>query len=225
MNRAAVLCLVTMALAPSAGMSQQTSSAAAEWGAIVKCAALKNVDARHRCTDAVMRDAGLLSDEATERRQQFGLPSTAPAAAGSAAASAPASSAASAPAGRTTAASKVKSAAPAAMTAPAGADSTPSPAAARPAAAVAKAAPAAPAAGTADGSDSKRIDVTLAHVASARDGKLTLTTSEGAVWEELESDHIQPPRQGETLTVEKTVFGGYLCRVGKHVTFRCMRKS
>ena len=70
------------------------------------------------------------------------------------------------------------------------------------------------------------MDVTLARVEVAKDGRLTLTTSEGAVWRELENDPISPrPREGDALSIEKTAFGGYFCRMGKHVTFRCVRRT
>ncbi len=190
---AAAWSLVTLALAPIIGLSQQKSSAEDEWAAIVKCSAIKDVDARHLCTDAVMRGAGLLADDAVERRAQFGLSKSAPAASGAAVAATAAAQSAPAPAST------------AATVAPV-------------AAATVAAAPAA--------SDPKRMEVTLARVEVAKDGRLTLTTSEGAVWRELENDPISPrPREGDALTIEKTAFGGYFCRMGKHVTFRCVRRT
>jgi hypothetical protein len=224
MNRAvAALSLVTMALAPIAGLTQQKSSAEDEWAAIVQCAAIKNVDARHQCTDAVMRGAGLLGDAATERRAQFGLSKSAPAAAAAppaepaAAAPNPAPAAATAgAAGAQAPATTASAAAKAAPDAPATKSAAPAPASAK-----------ASSSGTAgDGSEARRVDVTLAHVEVAKDGTLTLTTSEGAVWRELENDAINPrPREGDAMIIERTKFGGYFCRMGKHVTFRCVRKS
>ncbi len=212
MNRAvAALSLVTMALAPIAGMTQQKSSAEDEWAAIVQCAAIKNVEARHQCTDAVMLGAGLLGDEATDQRAQLGPSKSAPAA--EAVAPAPATVAVPAP---VAAAAPSPIAAPAASAAASAKSAAPSPASAK-----------APAFGAAaDMSEPKRVDVTLAHVEVAKDGRLTLTTSEGAVWRELEKDPINPtPHEGDAMIIEKTIFGGYFCRMGKHVTFRCVRKS
>jgi hypothetical protein len=66
--------------------------------------------------------------------------------------------------------------------------------------------------------------VTLAHVEMGRDKKLVLTTSDGAVWRPLETDPILPtPVEGQTMTIEKTIFGGFFCKPSKHAAFRCIR--
>ena len=69
-----------------------------------------------------------------------------------------------------------------------------------------------------------RVQVTLATVAPGADGKLVLTTTEGAVWRQVESNTVRPtPAQGQTLTIERTSFGGFMCKSGKWVAFRCYR--
>lgn len=70
----------------------------------------------------------------------------------------------------------------------------------------------------------ERLDVTLAGVEQAGDGKLVLTTTDGAVWRQVESDAVRPmPAKGETLTIAKTSFGGFLCESARRVAFRCFR--
>ena len=65
--------------------------------------------------------------------------------------------------------------------------------------------------------------LTLASVTQARDGKLTLTTEDGAVWRQIESmDVLITPRPGQILTVHRASFGSFLCQVSTK-TFRCSR--
>jgi hypothetical protein len=69
-----------------------------------------------------------------------------------------------------------------------------------------------------------RLEVTLAAVEERGDGKLVLTTTDGAIWQQVESDPIRPaPAQGQTMTIAKASLGGYLCKSGKWVAFRCFR--
>jgi hypothetical protein len=66
--------------------------------------------------------------------------------------------------------------------------------------------------------------VTLATVATGSDGRLVLTTTEGVVWRQVESTAVRPtPTQGKVMTIERTSAGGFLCRFGKWVEFRCFR--
>jgi hypothetical protein len=72
--------------------------------------------------------------------------------------------------------------------------------------------------------DEQRLEVTLASVEQGPDGKLILTTNDGAVWHQVESDAIRPmPAKGQTLKVSQTSFGGFLCEAAKRVAFRCFR--
>lgn len=68
------------------------------------------------------------------------------------------------------------------------------------------------------------LDVVLATVEQAGDGKLVLTTTDGAVWRQVESQAIRPtPEQGQTMTIARTRFGGFMCKPSKWVAFRCFR--
>ena len=68
------------------------------------------------------------------------------------------------------------------------------------------------------------LEVTLATVTDSVDGKLTLTTTEGAIWKQVESEAVRPtPRAGQTMKIEKAALGGFMCRPTKYVAFRCFR--
>lgn len=72
--------------------------------------------------------------------------------------------------------------------------------------------------------DDNQLDVTLAAVEQGGDGKLVLTTTEGGIWRQVERIVIFPlPRQGQTITITKTSFGGFMCKPTKWVAFRCYR--
>jgi hypothetical protein len=69
-----------------------------------------------------------------------------------------------------------------------------------------------------------QVEVTLATVSPGADGKLVLTTTDGAVWRQVESNAVRPtPAQGQIMTIERTSFGGFMCKAGKWVAFRCYR--
>ncbi|HEY6456877.1 MAG TPA: hypothetical protein VIY90_16500 [Steroidobacteraceae bacterium] len=68
------------------------------------------------------------------------------------------------------------------------------------------------------------IQVTLAGVKRGGDGALVLNTTEGAVWRQIEAVDLHPdPVAGDTLTIKRTVFGGYMCQSKKWIVFRCVR--
>jgi hypothetical protein len=70
----------------------------------------------------------------------------------------------------------------------------------------------------------QKLDAVLADARVDGEGKLVLLTSEGAVWREVESDPVlPPPRPGQPLAIEKASLGGYVCRLGRWVAFRCLR--
>jgi hypothetical protein len=72
----------------------------------------------------------------------------------------------------------------------------------------------------------EHLEVTLAKVEQGGDGKLVLTTSDGAVWHQVESGAVsQKPKQGETMRIEARSLGGYLCAPAKYVSFRCYRSK
>jgi len=69
-----------------------------------------------------------------------------------------------------------------------------------------------------------RLEVTLASVQQSGDGKLVLTTTDGAIWRQVESEAIRPaPTQGQVMTISKAALGGFLCESAKRVAFRCFR--
>lgn len=70
---------------------------------------------------------------------------------------------------------------------------------------------------------SEQLEVTLAKVEQAG-GKIVLTTTDGAVWQQVESDSIrQLPVQGQVMKIEAGSLGGFLCHSSKYVWFRCYR--
>ena len=72
--------------------------------------------------------------------------------------------------------------------------------------------------------DEDRLEVTLARVDQGGDGKLALTTTEGAVWRQVESSAFRPmPVPGDTMTISRTSFGGFMCQPAKWSAFRCSR--
>lgn len=69
----------------------------------------------------------------------------------------------------------------------------------------------------------RTLQVTLRRVDQA-DGKLLLTTTEGAIWKQVESTDVWPvPTGGQKMTIESGSFGGFFCKPSKYVSFRCFR--
>jgi hypothetical protein len=72
--------------------------------------------------------------------------------------------------------------------------------------------------------DDSRISVTLQEVTVRGDGSLVLITNQGAVWTQVESDPIRPrPVEGQSMMIEQTAMGGFMCHTGKWTAFRCRR--
>jgi hypothetical protein len=191
--------LVMSALVPSSPAQEnlpgeRIARSDAAWSAITLCARIAKDSDRHVCLDDALRNAGLMPAHST-----------------------------AAPV-------------PAAGTAPAAG-------AVAPAAAAGAAAPAAQAPDSASPAQSKEsrtdfglqpktfrepavartLQVTLRQVDQA-DGKLLLTTTEGAIWKQVESTDVWPvPTGGQTMTIEKGSFGGFFCEPSKYVSFRCFR--
>jgi hypothetical protein len=66
--------------------------------------------------------------------------------------------------------------------------------------------------------------LTVASVDSTPIGRLLVTGSDGAVWEQTDSDTItRPPAPGDTVTVSKGFLGGYMCQVSRWQSVRCQR--
>ena len=69
-----------------------------------------------------------------------------------------------------------------------------------------------------------KLEVTLANVTQAGDGKLVMTTTDGATWRQVESEPIRPqPTQGQTMTIARKSLGGFMCESANRVAFRCYR--
>ena len=66
--------------------------------------------------------------------------------------------------------------------------------------------------------------LTLADVQNTPVGKLVFTSTDGAVWEQTDSDLVnEPPEPGDTLEVTKGMMGGYMCQVTRWQSVRCQR--
>jgi hypothetical protein len=196
---ALAFCVVTGVAAPSA--RAQASNSADNWEAMTKCAAIADADARHDCSDDVLREAGLLGAapvESSRPRTVSSAPGASepgPSSSRSSTRREPASPAPSSPAPAPKATADVRK--------DFGID-TPPP----------------------SDDESNRIEVTLTQVEKAGDGKLIVTTSEGAVWRQLFTDAMmQNPKVGESMRVRKNALGGYMCRIGKWPSFKCKRTS
>ena len=112
--------------------------------------------------------------------------------------------------------------APAPVTRPTGAAGS----AAATSAAGGSAPPARSVAAAASKNEKEQVEVTLAKVVEGRDGKLTLVTSDGAVWHQVESGTLREvPKQGGTMTIEARSLGGFMCQSSKYVSFRCYRSK
>lgn len=215
---ATLLCLTTTAVTAE---TPGTMNAEQGWSSIARCAKEETERARHTCVDGVLRDAGLLTPEmhAQQQRRAFGLDEKA-----ARAAPAPASTPMpAAPASGTSGAAPASVAGPASATTSA---SSAAPASAAPPAASAKSPSApAPAAATAPPAQPDRLEVELAKVEKALDGRLVVTTTDGAVWLQTESVEMpQPPMKGDHMTIRKGSMGGYRCSVtSTHLTYRCVR--
>ena len=67
--------------------------------------------------------------------------------------------------------------------------------------------------------------LTLADVQNTPHGQLLLTSTEGAVWEQTDTDAVtgEGPVPGDTVKVSKGMLGGYMCQVSRWQTVRCQR--
>jgi hypothetical protein len=106
---------------------------------------------------------------------------------------------------------------------------TPAPAAPQPVAPPTSTAPSAQVAGPLPAkpvaeSPPDRIEVEVASVITSRDGKLVVTTTDGAVWRQTESlTNYRLPAAGERMTIRRGALGGYLCTPSSKLSWRCAR--
>jgi hypothetical protein len=69
-----------------------------------------------------------------------------------------------------------------------------------------------------------RVEVEVASAVAGRDGKLVITTTDGAVWRQTESiTNYRLPAAGERMTIRKGSLGGYLCTPSSKLSWRCAR--
>jgi hypothetical protein len=232
---ATTLLLTSAALAADA---PGTMNAEQGWSSVARCAQEDTERARHTCLDRVLRDAGLLTDEmhARQQRKAFGLedkpararvPSrSAPATASAAQASSTGPSSNTGPSSSTAPSSNTGTSSGTALASGAVPASSAAASAPAPAVAAASAAQARPAASpAAPPADPDRLEVELTAVAKAANGRLFVTTKDGAVWLQTESVEMpQPPVAGDHMTIRKGSMGGYRCSVAStHLTYRCVR--
>jgi hypothetical protein len=75
-----------------------------------------------------------------------------------------------------------------------------------------------------DKEETKSQTLTLASVENTPLGRLLLTSDEGAVWEQTDSDPVNStPEPGDTVKVSKGMMGGYLCQLSRWQSVRCQR--
>jgi hypothetical protein len=70
-----------------------------------------------------------------------------------------------------------------------------------------------------------QLEVELAKVEKAANGRLFVTTTDGAIWLQSETVEMpQPPAAGDHMTIRKGSLGGYRCSItSTHLTYRCTR--
>jgi len=69
-----------------------------------------------------------------------------------------------------------------------------------------------------------RVEVEVASVVKGRDGKLVVTTTDGAVWRQTESlENYRLPAAGERMSIRRGKLGGYLCTPSSKLSWRCAR--
>ncbi len=73
------------------------------------------------------------------------------------------------------------------------------------------------------GDDADRVVVKLEQIATIPPaGKLLLVTTDGAIWEQLDTEDVSPrPRPGQAMVIQRNRFGGFFCKFGKLTAVRC----
>lgn len=202
-----VAAALTMAALGAARAQDAPAGTPPAWGTLVRCAQMSDEQARLGCYDTAMRAAGYApKPEAVEanKRERFGL--SAPQLqnlnrqeqqAGEAEASGQSARAAVAQARQEEKQAKLEEKQ-----------------------AKAEARRANKAAQATEG----EITVQVAQVATLKPSdRLVIFTTDGAIWEQTETDPAPLPASGDTITIHKSTFGGYLCDVSKYKAVRCKR--
>ena len=85
---------------------------------------------------------------------------------------------------------------------------------------------AAPAPVVAASAEEDELETTIAAVRSSGYRRWTVTTAEGAIWEQTQAeDFLTPPKIGERFTIERAAMGSYRCKFGNSRLYRCSRIS
>ncbi len=187
--------LVTSSPAQENLTAERTAPSDAAWSAITLCAHIAKDSDRHACLDDALRNAGLMP----------GHPTAAPVPTEGAVPGAGAVAPAAAPEAAAPATQERDSASAAAPSKESRADFGLQPKTSR------------------RPGVAQTLQVTLRRVDQA-EGKLLLTTTEGAIWKQVESADVWPvPTGGQSMTIVSGSFGGFFCKPSKYVSFRCFR--
>lgn len=66
--------------------------------------------------------------------------------------------------------------------------------------------------------------LTIAEADQTPLGRLLLTSTDGAIWEQTDGDRVDNiPEPGDTVEVSKGMLGGYMCQVTRWQAVRCQR--
>jgi len=69
-----------------------------------------------------------------------------------------------------------------------------------------------------------RVEVELAAVGTDPFGKLIITTTDGAVWHQIDGDPLwATPTKGQKVVIRKASMGSFLCVLPQKITYRCKR--
>jgi hypothetical protein len=72
--------------------------------------------------------------------------------------------------------------------------------------------------------DVRSLTLTVASVENTPLGRLLMTSSDGAVWEQTDAESVtDTPEPGDSVKVSKGMFGGYMCQVSRWQSVRCQR--
>ena len=75
-----------------------------------------------------------------------------------------------------------------------------------------------------DAADVNSLTMTIASDYNSAVGHVILTSTEGAVWEQTDTDVVnERPQPGDTFEVSKSMFSGYMCHVSRWQAVRCQR--
>ena len=75
-----------------------------------------------------------------------------------------------------------------------------------------------------DNGEIRELTLTIASITEAPLGRIILTSTDGAVWEQTDSDKVESvPAPGQTFQVSKGFMGGFMCHLTRWQTVRCQR--